>query len=194
MLDPQPDEVDINDIAHSLSLTCRFGGHSLVFYSVAEHCVRASHYIQKKVKHCSYGSSSSPRLAGILMLLHDSPESYCCDICRPLKRSLPGYEEIEDRIFDCILTKYDLKKDYENACVSDGTEWKKLEKGKKIKDAIKEVDEIMLNTEKRDLMGISPKPWNLTTNKFLPYRIVPYSSQDAERLFLEEFHSFFGEK
>lgn len=36
-LAPHEDDVDLEDIAHSLSMQCRFNGHGRVFYSVAEH-------------------------------------------------------------------------------------------------------------------------------------------------------------
>ena len=38
-LDPHSDEICIEDIAHSLSLKCRFNGHTSSFYSVAQHCI-----------------------------------------------------------------------------------------------------------------------------------------------------------
>lgn len=38
-LDPRPEDVCIEDIAHALALVNRFGGHTRVPYSVAQHSV-----------------------------------------------------------------------------------------------------------------------------------------------------------
>ena len=46
---PNPDDILIEDIAHSLSLQCRFAGHSRVFYSVAEHSVRVSQLSDRRM-------------------------------------------------------------------------------------------------------------------------------------------------
>ena len=70
-LQPRSDEVTIEDIAHGLAMTCRYGGQCNRFYSVAEHCVHVSHMVDPK--YALHG------------LLHDSAEAYIGDMIRPLK-------------------------------------------------------------------------------------------------------------
>lgn len=90
--DPQPDQVDIRDIAHALSLTCRFSGHCPVFYSVAEHSIRVAHI-----------SLPEDKLSG---LLHDAAEAYITDIPGPAKALLPDYQALEIKVFRAIARKF----------------------------------------------------------------------------------------
>lgn len=92
--DPQPDDIDPTDIAHALSLLCRYGGHVKRFYSVAEHCVLMSYAV-------------SPE-AALYALLHDATEAYVVDVPRPLKRLLPEYQEIEARVWEAIATHFGI--------------------------------------------------------------------------------------
>lgn len=80
-LDVRVSDIDIVDVAHALSMLCRYGGHSRFFYSVAEHCVLLSHAVPK---HLAYAA-----------LLHDAAEAYLVDVPRPIKGALGGYREIE---------------------------------------------------------------------------------------------------
>jgi hypothetical protein len=91
-LDLRPEEIDITDIAHSLSMQCRFNGHSQKFYSVGEHSVLICWAAKKEHK--------------LAALMHDSAEAYLCDIPRPLKPSLTGYAEIEHRAEQAIASKF----------------------------------------------------------------------------------------
>lgn len=88
-MDPQPDEIDINDIAHALAMLCRFGGHCLRFYSVAEHSVLLSHAV--------------PPEHALWALLHDATEGYLVDMPRPIKAFLPGYKEAEAGIVRAVI-------------------------------------------------------------------------------------------
>ncbi len=96
-LDPRSEEVCIEDIAHGLSLICRFGGQCREFYSVAEHSCHAA--------------ARAPRGLSFAALMHDASEAYIADVCRPLKRCLHGYKEAETRILDVIGEKYGIKPD-----------------------------------------------------------------------------------
>jgi len=98
-LEPRPEDVCIEDIAHSLSMQCRFNGHCSRFYSVAEHSVKVS--IEMLIR----GYDKQMRLYG---LLHDAAEAYCCDIPRPLKSLLKGYGEMEDHIQQVIWQAFGL--------------------------------------------------------------------------------------
>lgn len=87
-LDPRPGDLSIEEIAHALSLICRFGGHVPGgHYSVAQHSV----YVSR----CA--AEVRPDLA-LIALLHDAPEAVLGDVVRPLKRSglvAPAYAELE---------------------------------------------------------------------------------------------------
>ncbi len=77
------DDVDINDIAHSLSMKCRFGGHTSMFYSVAEHSLLTEQLVEKVVGIPSEVEELKLRLAA---LLHDSMEAYLPDFASPNKK------------------------------------------------------------------------------------------------------------
>lgn len=89
-LSPREEDIDIYDIAHTLSLLCRFGGHCKEFYSVAEHCVR-----------CSWKASGDLKLEA---LLHDATEAYLVDMPRPIKQVMKQYKDIE-RSLDVVIRK-----------------------------------------------------------------------------------------
>lgn len=88
------DNIDINDIAVSLSNICRFAGHLSHFYSVAQHAVLCSQLV--------------PQEFAFEALMHDATEAYCQDIPAPLKRLLPDYKRMEEKIDAVIREKYGL--------------------------------------------------------------------------------------
>ena len=103
-LDPRPEDICIEDIAHALSNICRFNGHVRQFYSVAEHSVFVS--ICVPVQH---------RLAA---LLHDAPEAYLCDLPRPIKHNVVGYAHAEHKVALAVAQKFGLSEELPG-CVKD---------------------------------------------------------------------------
>jgi hypothetical protein len=104
-------------------------------------------------------------------LLHDAAEAYLTDVPRPLKQELPEYHGHEERLLRCIAQRFELP-------------WP-------IPPAVFEADDVMLATEARDLMAPPPASWGLTAAP-LDDRIVPWSSVEAERAFLEAFEGYCG--
>lgn len=93
-LDPRAEEIHIEDIAHALSMQCRYTGHVARFYSVAEHSVHVSRAV--------------PPEYALWGLLHDASEAYLVDIPRPLKRFMPQYHEWEAALMRVICERFGL--------------------------------------------------------------------------------------
>lgn len=98
LLRPTVDDILLVDIAHSLSNICRFGGATVNFYSVAQHCIFVSRLLP-------------PHLA-LWGLMHDASEAYLGDITRPLKMYLNGkYTDLEKIYMRVICEKFGLSEE-----------------------------------------------------------------------------------
>lgn len=96
-MNPTEDMIDITDIAHSLSMLCRFTGHTKFFYSVGQHSWLGSYVI--------------PHDYSLEFLLHDATEAYIGDMSRPLKHMTAAghaYKEVEQNIARVIRSKFGL--------------------------------------------------------------------------------------
>jgi len=95
-LQPNPDAIVIQDIAHSLSMQCRFSGHCKDFYSVAQHSVLVS-----------YICDSQDAFWG---LMHDATEAYLIDVPRPLKRSgkFQAYLDFEKVMQEAVCRRFNM--------------------------------------------------------------------------------------
>lgn len=92
---PRPEDVSILDIAHHLSMICRFGGAVRAFYSVAQHSVHVAELC--------------PELA-ITALLHDAAEAYIGDMVRGLKHDprMEAYRKAEARVHGAIAERFGI--------------------------------------------------------------------------------------
>jgi len=163
ILNPQPEEICIRDIAHALSNQCRWTGHVRQFYSVAEHSIHVS-YLS--------GETSIERLSG---LMHDASEAYLSDLARPVKHCTPigtSYFDVENNIMLAIAKKFQF-------C------WPPPPK-------VKDADNILLYAEKETLMtGLSWKEneedWEASPIKvpnWVYSRMSFFYPEDAEKAFL----------
>ena len=97
---PKTEQICLEDIAHALANTCRYGGHCRRFYSVAEHAV----FVSQRVERQGMG-----RVTILAALHHDDPEAYLGDIPRPLKPLLGArYERLTDRMEAAIAEALDF--------------------------------------------------------------------------------------
>lgn len=203
VLDPRPEDIDLVDVAHALSICARYAGHSRVPYSVGQHSMLvADTLVAENVFPMEaaenpilvqWGDTWSvhgwsfvaiqllgPRegLAAVDLflrgLLHDAAEAYVCDLPRPLKMCLPDYKKIELRVEDALFKRFGL---------SPNTD----EMARKIKHA----DRIVLATERRDIMNRCVRRWDSDEQGYteLKQEIVPVHWTVAETCFREAVHA-----
>jgi hypothetical protein len=92
--DPNPDDICIEDIAHSLANLCRYAGHCEDFYSVAEHS-------------CLIAEKAPPSFRK-WALLHDATEAYIVDLPRPVKTTDVIYRMVEEKLQKAVAQHFDL--------------------------------------------------------------------------------------
>ena len=159
-LNPDPAAIDIQDIAHALSLICRGNGHVHTFWSVGEHCICCAKEAEAR------GLSEKMILA---CLLHDASECYMSDVPRPFKKSLPAYGEQEDKLLSLIYEKF-LGTDLT------GEDQKQL----------KEIDNAMLWYDLKELLGEPKKSEKPEIHINLNYTVRSFEDVEEEYLSIYE--------
>lgn len=87
--DLEPENIDIRDIAHNLSIMPRFAGNTSRPYSVAEHSIMVMQMVEDQVQ--------DPRIV-LQALLHDACEYILGDIPAPVKTCIPEIRDFENRV------------------------------------------------------------------------------------------------
>lgn len=96
-LDPRPEEICLEDIAHALANQCRFAGHVRQFYSVAQHSILVCELVRPPDK--------------LWGLLHDASEAYLVDLPSPIKNDAEfgaTYRQAESRVMEAVCTRFRL--------------------------------------------------------------------------------------
>jgi 5'-deoxynucleotidase YfbR-like HD superfamily hydrolase len=104
LLNPAPQDVEIEDIAHGLARVARWNGqtrgtHAL---SVAQHCVIVTDILAAL-------APESGREGELAALLHDSPEYVIGDLISPFKAAIGlDYKAFEQKLLGAIHAKFSL--------------------------------------------------------------------------------------
>lgn len=160
-LEPRAADIDVQDIAHALSLMCRFNGMSRCFYGVAQHSYLVA-------QNCPFEDA-------LWGLLHDAPEAYLVDLPRPIKQRMREmgvtiFDDAERRIMDAVCERFGLPREEP--------------------PSVKVADNLLLVTESRDLMSPLHPDWHYCEAngyRALPAPIEPWQPGFAERMFLGLF-------
>jgi 5'-deoxynucleotidase YfbR-like HD superfamily hydrolase len=168
LLDPRPEQFIIEDVAHHLANLTRYTG--AVFYSIAEHSVRASFVAEG----LTAGQHDSAHLA-LETLGHDKAEAVVNDASSPMKRAMRAlmpagpspFDVIEERVDRAMARAFGLPEQHS--------------------PVVKRADLIMLVTEKRDLLPGGEREWPDIGIAPLRERIVPWTREVAEHAFLLRF-------
>jgi 5'-deoxynucleotidase YfbR-like HD superfamily hydrolase len=158
--DPDPDQLDIGDIARALANQCRAGGHSRVFYSVAQHSVIVSTLVEER------GGDVEDVFAA---LMHDASEAYLGDMPHPLKHRSPlgaAFKEAEEHLERALREHFRIKSDVPE---------------------IKRADRALLATERRAFSG---EMWDwpeLQGVEPLDLELDPWTPDEAAERFAQRY-------
>ena len=176
LLDPSPDDIAIEDIAHGLARVARWNGQTRGphAFSVAQHSVLVADIMLA----CDAGLSREGRLAA---LLHDAPEYVIGDLISPFKAAIGlDYKAFEERLLAAIHARFRLP----HPLLSD------------LQAAIKRADRIAAYHEATRLAGFDTDegriyfgPVESLADSLLEAlaRLQPLSVSEAERAFLARF-------
>jgi 5'-deoxynucleotidase YfbR-like HD superfamily hydrolase len=179
VLNPDEDSIHIHDIAHALSMTCRWVGHVREFYSVADHSLRVSELALEDAAAAGLGPADCVH-AALHGLMHDAAETYTGDLASPVKdRALilgadgepVAFRVAEERIQEQIRAALGLRKPTPIAA-----------------QLVHEADRRLLVTEDRDLRGGPTFDWDGFPEP-LEWRIRPIDQASAKLRFLARWEA-----
>ena len=162
LMKPRTEDVNLADIAHALSMICRYTGHCKQFHSVAQHSVLVARLLDRED-------------TSIYGLLHDAHEAYIGDISTPLK--------------NCIESNFSLSKLKESIQTVIYEGLKVPPPGREVVDIVSKADSSIMEAESKLLLGHCSKDWGFTGNQLYQFKgnIPMWSPGVAEGTFTDEF-------
>lgn len=107
-LNPKVEDINIIDIVNSLTQLVRAGGHFKHFYSIASHLINCTSEAEQRTKDWDKDKQEEFLKQ---VFIHDFTEAYVSDLVSPLKRSIPEYKEVENKIEQVIYEKFGVTLD-----------------------------------------------------------------------------------
>lgn len=170
-LAPRFEDIYALDIAHALSNQCRYNGHTNFFYSVGQHCVLVSKWLEENI----LGLDDEDHLMLARWgLLHDASEAYLPDVCSPIKPLLPSFEAFEEQLHVAVAQRF-------------GLPWPMPGEVKYADKAIfkSELDSGVI--DRREWWGLHPEAPDAKIE------VVPIPPRESEALWMRRFNELFGE-
>ena len=178
-LNPTPDAIKVEDIAHALAMICRWAGHCHTYYSVAEHSVRVADLCVALGEKEGLSKAALKDLE-MLGLMHDATEAYVGDIPRPIKsefrlvtpRGVETFREAEAHLYGVIVEALGLP-----------------EMTEQYQEIVHLADNIVLSTEARDIAHEGSMKHELDAPDPLPGKINPLPWSKARLLFILRYQA-----
>jgi hypothetical protein len=170
-LAPRYEDIYLQDIAHSLAMSCRYNGHSRYFYSVAQHCVQVGEWL------LTHGGPIPVhrRVLARWGLLHDASEAYIPDVCSPIKPFFPTLKTVESQLLVAIAQRFNMP-------------WP-------IPDVVKYADRAVFKSEIDSGIMRSCKWWKLgEDHPDAHMEIDPWGPEVAYEAYVKAFEDLFGEE
>lgn len=183
--------IDILDIAHALSMKCRWGGHCREFYSVAEHSVRVSHLAEQEAARLQGETryELNPTWTAIVGLLHDAAEAYIPDFHKPVKnafsvavadgvmQTVAGWE---DEILAVVFSRLGIQRPGARSPVG---------------VLVHQADEALLALEARDLMPQTAAIAEVSDVRVeYAATIIPVSQAEAKQQFIDRYRELMSRR
>ena len=157
VLNPDPDDMILSEIAVGLSRETRYGGAATsIPWSVAQHSLLCDEYAEED-------GVTSPEIR-LALLLHDAPEYMLRDMISPVKEHLPDYRGLESVWWTALARKFDLPV--------------------KMPGIVKHYDMLAAASEKKTLISPEAGEWpGLPDARLIPAHLLTLSPREAEGLF-----------